>query len=364
MVPTESNFDEFCEGSIEKLIDSGIKKALSQADYRIFNLECPLYDGNTPIPKIGPNLAAPVSTINGILKFKPSLLGFSNNHILDHGDEGLFSTMTALRDNNTEFIGAGENLQEATRAYVFELNGIRVGIYACAENEFSIAGKNKPGANPFDPLESLDHISSLKKTCDYVVVLYHGGKEHYRYPSPCLQKICRKIAEKGADLVLCQHSHCIGCYEEYKGSTILFGQGNFLFDRSESEFWQTSLLVLADFDVKMTVKYLPICKDGSSVRMSNDEEVEKILSEFETRSKRILEEGFVEKNYVEFADGLLNSYLYRLLKPDYPFEEFSESILDDTYYLSALNEIRCEAHNEVIMTAIKQRLERRFKGEH
>ena len=42
----------------------------------------------------------------------------------------------------------------------------------------------------------------LKKQCDYVIVLYHGGKEHYRYPSPYLQKVCRKIVDKGADIVV------------------------------------------------------------------------------------------------------------------------------------------------------------------
>lgn len=61
-------------------------------------------------------------------------------------------------------------------------------------------------------------------------MLYHGGKEYYRYSSPNLQKTCRKMTEKGADLVLCQHSHCIGSYEEYNDSTILYGQGNFIFN--------------------------------------------------------------------------------------------------------------------------------------
>lgn len=40
------------------------------------------------------------------------------------------------------------------------------------------------GANPFDVLESFDDVQALKEHCDYVIVLYHGGKEFYRYPSP------------------------------------------------------------------------------------------------------------------------------------------------------------------------------------
>ena len=42
------------------------------------------------------------------------------------------------------------------------------------------------------------------------------------------------MAENGADVVICQHSHCIGCYEEYQGCYILYGQGNFHFARFHS----------------------------------------------------------------------------------------------------------------------------------
>ena len=103
---------------------------------------------------------------------------------------------------------------EIKKYHIIEKDGLKVGIYVCAEHEFSIATEKLPGANPFDPLWSLDHIQKLKQQCDYVVVLYHGGKEEYRYPSPELQKVCRRISEKGADLVLCQHSNCVGCQEE------------------------------------------------------------------------------------------------------------------------------------------------------
>lgn len=135
----------------------------------------------------------------------------ANNHILDQGEQGLHSTMDVLNSNNIPFAGVGKNIQEASKPYIKQFENFRLGVYCCAEHEFSIANENKAGANPFDPLESLDHISQLKKEVDYLVVLYHWGKEHYRYPSPNLQKTCRKLVEKGADLVVCQHSHFIGC---------------------------------------------------------------------------------------------------------------------------------------------------------
>jgi len=170
---------------------------------RIFNLEAPITDELNPISKCGPNLIAPTSTIKGIKALNPSLITLANNHILDQGVRGLNSTRDILNSNDIPFVGVGDNLTAASKPYILQRDNLKIGVYACAEHEFSIATDTSPGANPFDPLESLDHIQDLKSMCDYVIVLYHGGKEHYRYPSPYLQKVCRKMVQKGADLIVC-----------------------------------------------------------------------------------------------------------------------------------------------------------------
>ena len=108
-------------------------------------------------------------------------------------------------------------------------------------------------------------------------MLYRGGKEHYRYPSPYLQKICKKMVKKGADLVICQHSQCIGCYEDYEGSTIIYGQGNFLFDKYDREFLKTSLLIQVSINDGLHVEYIPIAKKGNGVRLSTGQVTEDIL---------------------------------------------------------------------------------------
>lgn len=143
---------------------------------------------------------------------------------MDQGEDGLESTMKVLDEAKISFIGAGKNIVDASKPYIMNREGFKVGVYACVEHEFSFADYNKPGANPYNTLESYEHVYYFKEHCDYVIVLYNGGKEHYRYPSPDLQKICRKFIDKGADLVVCQHSHCIGCEEKYNHGTIVYGQ--------------------------------------------------------------------------------------------------------------------------------------------
>ena len=64
----------------------------------------------------------------------------------------------------------------------------------------------------------------------------------------------------GCRFISVSHSHCIG-YEEYRNSTIVYGQGNFIFDKSNIEFWQTSLIIKFVIDNNnVYVDYIPITK--------------------------------------------------------------------------------------------------------
>ena len=224
------NIEYFVKGDVKELIGEELKNFMDNASYRIFNLEVPLTDEEIPIMKCGPNLIAKTDSIEGYKALGVNLLTLANNHILDQDVQGLISTIRILDRAGINHLGADIDVASAAKPYVFDFNNRKIGVYACAEHEFSIATENRPGANPFDPLWSLDHVAELRGSVDYVIVLYHGGKEHYRYPSPMLQKTCRRLVDKGANLVICQHSHCIGCEEKYRDNMIGYGQGNFLFD--------------------------------------------------------------------------------------------------------------------------------------
>lgn len=366
IVPTLSNQQYFEEEQMEKIVDSRLFELLKKADYRVFNLEVPLTDQSMPIEKAGPNLIASVNSAVGLKQLGINFLTLANNHILDQGEQGLWSTMEQLDKNKISYAGVGHTHAEAAKAHIVEMEGKKIGIYCCAEHEFSIVSAKQAGANPFDPLESLDHIVALRAQCDYVICLYHGGKEHYRYPSPNLQKTCRKIVEKGADLVICQHTHCIGCEEKWQDGTIVYGQGNFLFDHSQSEFWQTSVLVSVDTNTKK-IEYIPLRKNGKGVRLAVEDDATKILTEMMQRTEEIKKEDFIEKQYRAFAlqirelylktgDPIATSFAFRVvnkllrhkLMPWY----LDRKLKKNRQFL--INFVECEAHREVYMNGIKE----------
>jgi poly-gamma-glutamate synthesis protein (capsule biosynthesis protein) len=363
LAPTKSNYSFFEEGNINALIDERLLSVLKSADYRIFNLELPLTDIEKPIRKDGPNLMAPISTLKGIKLINPTILSLANNHILDHDEQGLYQTMEQLSKNNINWVGAGKDLDAAAKPFIIERGELKIGIYACAEREFSIAEENKAGANPFDPLESPDHIADLKSQCDFVVVLYHGGKELYRYPSPYLQKVCRKIADKGANLVICQHSHCIGAFEKYHDNVIVYGQGNFLFDMTDNELSQTSLMIKATFGDKMSVDFVPFCKKRRGIEFPESNISEIILKDFNERSQKISLPGFIETEYEKFCirNGLYYMGTFAGLGrvPRKVNELLHGIITRQIFSLKKLNMmqnfIECETHRELVLRYLSVR---------
>lgn len=370
-VPIGPNVEDFAQGDAERLVGQELLPFLGSSDLVVANLETPLADRETPIAKNGPNLIAPTMTARGLAALGIDVVALANNHVMDQGPEGLDSTLHALDGEGIAHFGAGENLDEAAEPFVFEKSGIRIGIYACAEHEFSIAGAATPGANPFDPLYSLDHVAELNAVCDYVVVLYHGGKEHYRYPSPGLMRVCRRLAEKGADLVVCQHSHCVGCMEEWDGSTIVYGQGNFLFDHQDNEFWATGLLLEVNVsDADSTIEYIPLEKKGTGVRLARGEGARSTLDGFWKRSEEITAQGAVERNYAKFAESSIDSYLgaFIPLSGTIGFRGLnrlahgflSKALAVGINWMPAFNYLECEAHRELFATGVATKLSRRY----
>lgn len=365
LVPTKSNVSLFESGKAEELLGKELVECLNSADYRIFNLEVPLTDREQPIPKCGPNLIAPTGCVVGYQAMGVDLLTLANNHILDQDQQGLESTVKTLDQAGIAYTGVGSTPEEAAKPYIFTCDGKNIGVYACAEHEFSIVTKHSPGANPIDLLESPDHVAKLKEQCDYVIVLYHGGKEHYRYPSPNLQKVCRKLVEKGADLVVCQHSHCIGCEEKYLHGTIVYGQGNFLFDDSESEFWQTGMLVSIEDDFQ--ISYIPIQKKENVVRIAKGNSKSEVIRDFQMRSERINADGYLETEYEEFARNYLNNYLavfstkgnsfwFKLLNKvsDGGWISSLDKRIPLKLKLAMMNYMDCEAHRELLISGMKE----------
>ena len=213
VVPAASAKNEYTDGAIEKLLSDGFREKLHGAEFNIVNLECPLTRENEPAAKWGSSLKALPESMEALKKIPGLVVNLANNHIRDDGSQGVLDTIQVLEEHGIPYLGAGKDMENSNRSLILEKKSHKIGLYSCTEHEFSIAGENSAGAHPVEEGEDILALQELKRQTDYVILLYHGGVEFYPYPTPEMQKRLRRYVRAGADLVVCQHSHCIGCTE-------------------------------------------------------------------------------------------------------------------------------------------------------
>ena len=309
-VPTGNNEDKFISGKIDEMLSSNVVEVLKNADFRLVNLEMPLTESNNKISKCGPALKASPLAINGYLNMRINAVTLANNHIMDYGSDGVRETIDTLNANGIEYLGVGSCKKDARKPLYKVINGKIICFYACVEHEFSSAGENKWGANTFDGYDTYSDIYSACKDSDYTIVLYHGGKEEYRFPSPELQTRCKNMIDCGADLILCQHSHCIGCYEVYKNKKIVYGQGNFIFNLCDDEYWNSGMLVQINDD--FTVDLLPFIKKNNMITLAEGEERTELLALLDTRNQLLAETSEISKQFIKLSSEQIFSYMYKI----------------------------------------------------
>lgn len=367
--PVRRNLSLFKDGDAESIFNDLLVE-FEEADLSIINLECPLITHNTPIAKDGPVLGAESECINGLKKSNIDVVNLANNHILDHGNVGLMNTLKVCQEAGISTVGAGNNLESANRIIVKKVKGIRIGILGIAEHEFSIATKELPGANPLDLINYVRNIRKHKKKFDYLIILIHAGQSNYPLPSPRLMEICRFMAEMGANAVICQHSHCPGCYEQYEGAYIVYGQGNLIFDLSSKPDnpWNKGFLVkltIADKG-KHNMNIIPYVQSGTKIgarrMLENNEKL--FLQEISERSLKLSDPSYIEEEWIKlcedrkhfyyhsillgFADSLLLNIINRNI-------HYAEHLFTKKHLLLLENIMRCESHREIIETVLEMR---------
>lgn len=301
LLPTEKNIKLFEKGESEKIFGQKVCKLFSDADFSIINLEGALTDSNEKQLKVGPILKAPIATINGIKNLGVKAVALANNHITDYCNKGYEDTVETLEKAGIQHVGSGYN-EECIKSYLsIQLGNKKVCIYNVSETFFNTPGKNCAGCNLYDEWLVLNEIKEIKKTHDYIIVIYHGGAEEFPYPTPMVRNRFHRMAECGADFVTAQHTHCIGCEELYKDSYLLYGQGNFIFARMKHPVTKQGLITEISFNdseknpIKITHYRIHVSEQDILEFDENQD-----FSDFIARSKEIQTSDEIGVKYQQF----------------------------------------------------------------
>lgn len=364
---------DFCPHKrVEKLVlDNKLAKIfndfmphLQQNNLNVLNLECPLTNNGTPIKKTGPNLKAGKECV-GVLKYGGfRLVALANNHIMDQGTEGFNETIDSLTKNNIAYVGAGKNLEDASRIFYFEEKGVKIAFLNFCENEYSIAEKDKPGALPLCPVQNYYKIDEARKNADFVVVIIHGGHEGYSLPSPRMVETYRFFIDIGANIVVNHHSHCFSGFETYQNGTIFYGLGNFIFDREDEKYsdWNFGFVVkLALEKRKTSFQIIPYkqCGVEPGLLLLNEYEKQSFNNALEKLNNIIANPVLLDKEWHSFVRKNSNAYILnyecgssRLFKA-LRYRRLLPCMISENKKMKMLNLIRCESHRDLIIESLK-----------
>lgn len=296
-----------------KSVFEGVKGFFDSADYRIVNLECPIIKNDfLPIKKSGANLGCSESAIAALAYLGVDLVTLANNHFRDFGDEGCNLTMNMLRNNGISFTGGGGCLSEASENFSIEKNNLKIAIINACEEEYSIAARNQAGSAPLNMVDLFYRITDAKEKSDFVIVITHGGVEHYNLPTPQMKKNYRCLIDYGADIVINHHQHCYTGYEDYANGVIFYGLGNFCFDKKgkKNNIWNNGYFVQLDIKKGHPISYslVPYEQCSGSPCVMPLENHDSFSSDINRINSVILDDIELEKQYKRFDKKTSSSY--------------------------------------------------------
>lgn len=339
--PNSTSKEPFANGDTETLF-TDVRPLFAGNDINFVNIECALTAGTDGIVKCGPVLRATPRVAEVLKEVGVNYAGAANNHFFDAGIPAARRSLKCLADAGITVTGYGENYEASRRDLVITKGDESVAIIAVCEHEYNYAMSDRMGARPFSEFDTLEDIRAAKAKHDRVIVIYHGGCEYCQYPSPRLLETCRAMVRAGADLVLCQHSHCLGCYEEYRGGHILYGQGNshFVSPKNKNATWPDSMGVYYD-TVNNTVEFVAITCTENGITLAKGEKKEQIVRGFEERNASLLD-GTWREYWHEFCES--KRHLYMDLVVGRSYGEAATEADNETF----AHFIRCEAHLDIL----------------
>lgn len=223
-------------GGIHGVLDEGIRAEIDAADIFMVNQEFPFTERGTQAADKQYTFRLPHDRLHMMNEMGIDIVTLANNHILDFGPEGITDSIAALNEAGIQYVGAGEDLEEAKKLEIIEAGGRKIGFIGTSRVYMAAswaAGENHPGVfSTYDPTLPIEEIKKADELVDYLVVYVHWGIERDTSPENYQRVMGQQYIDAGADIVIGSHPHVLQPLEFYNEKPIMFSMGNFVFGSS------------------------------------------------------------------------------------------------------------------------------------
>lgn len=305
-------------GSIDRAKDPllpfrQLDELLKSTDFNFGNLESPV-SGNDNIKGKGLSFNAHTRDASGLKNYNFKVLNLANNHALDQRIAGLRYTRKYLEERGITHLGVGDNLDDAWRAGVLDVNGIKIGFLGASYASVNDGGvsRNDYVARIEDTERLRDSINALKSQADLIVVTMHAGIEYTRRPNQAQVDFAHRAIDAGADIIIGAHPHWVQTIEQYQGKYIFYSLGNFIFDQEWSRETKEGLVLKITLEreeraptVGQPAKNTNSYEEGGRARIEQIELIPVIIERYSTPRKATGPEAKQILDKIELKDNLI-----------------------------------------------------------
>lgn len=134
---------------------------------------------------------------------------------------------------------------------MYEIYGLRLAFLSYADVPPELdgfdakswtAGESTPGIAWADDDVIISDLQTWRSRADFLIVLFHFGIEGTTTPSDRQVALAHLAVDYGADLVVGSHPHLLQKEETYKGRSIFYSMGNFVFDGFSGAYNHSAIL--------------------------------------------------------------------------------------------------------------------------
>lgn len=280
------------KGKIYDSISADLLKEMTDADIFMLNNEFTYTSRGEPTAEKQFTFRADPETADYLLDMGVDIVSIANNHTYDYGEISLLDTVDTLADMEMPYVGAGRNIDEASRPFFFETDGLRIGFLSATQIE-RLENPDTKGATPdspgvfrcWDGTLLYEKTAETAKECDFLVVYVHWGSENTDELDWAQKDQALKLAQSGADLIIGDHSHCLQGIDVVEGVPVFYSLGNFLFS---SKTLDTCLVKAVIEDGKISrLQFLPAIQQGCRTQLLTGEEKARVLEYMRSISNNI-----------------------------------------------------------------------------
>jgi len=289
--------------NIEKCISSELLEEMRNADICMINNEFAYSNRGTPLAGKEYTLCSKPENVKILHDMGVDLVSLANNHVYDYGKDALLDTLDTLQNANVPYVGAGKNIEEASKPYIFEMSGRKIAFLSATQVERNANPETK-GATEEEPgtfrcftdsefANLTDAIRKVDKEADLTVVYVHWGSENTDELHWAQESQAPEMVKAGADLIIGDHPHCLQNIDYIDGVPVIYSLGNYWFNSKTRDTGLFKAVLQADGNLKC--QFIAAKQHDCRTDIETGEEKQRILDYMQCISPNITidAEGYI-----------------------------------------------------------------------